>query len=242
MKHRFYFVSSALATWLGLFIAVSPCWAGEPPPGFKSLFNGNDLAGWEGDAGLWAVKDGVITGTGTTNNPLPYNKFLIWRGGTVQDFELRATIRMTGNNNSGFQYRSVERKELGEFVVSGYQADVHPRLDLTGMFYEERGRGLLARRGQKATVHSNGKAEVTGSLIKPGEALQPIDLSQWNEFTVIARGNYIIHKVNDETVVEAIDQQKEKAAESGILAIQLHSGAPMEVQIKDIFLKVLPPQ
>jgi hypothetical protein len=35
----------------------------QPPPGFRSLFNGRDLAGWripEGDGGHWRVVDGVI--------------------------------------------------------------------------------------------------------------------------------------------------------------------------------------
>src|SRR5205807_4703144 len=31
-------------------------------PGFEKIFNGKDLAGWEGHSKLWFVKDGVITG------------------------------------------------------------------------------------------------------------------------------------------------------------------------------------
>ena len=33
-----------------------------PEPGFKKLFNGHDLAGWEGRPGHWSVQDGAITG------------------------------------------------------------------------------------------------------------------------------------------------------------------------------------
>lgn len=45
--------------------AVAPLHAGDngPPPGFESLFNGEDLSGWvvpEGDGGHWKVVDGVI--------------------------------------------------------------------------------------------------------------------------------------------------------------------------------------
>ena len=40
------------------------------------------------------------------------NSFLIWRGGKVKNFELRATIRVIGDNNSGIQYRSRELPEV----------------------------------------------------------------------------------------------------------------------------------
>ena len=37
--------------------------------GFKSLFNGKDLTGWDGNPKLWSVKDGAITGQTTAENP-----------------------------------------------------------------------------------------------------------------------------------------------------------------------------
>ena len=30
--------------------------------GFRALFNGKDLAGWDGNPELWSVEDGCITG------------------------------------------------------------------------------------------------------------------------------------------------------------------------------------
>ena len=73
---------------------------------FESIFNGKDLDGWDGDPALWSVRDGTITGKTTKENPIKLNQFLIWRGGTVGDFELKLKLRMTGKNNSGIQYRS----------------------------------------------------------------------------------------------------------------------------------------
>ena len=80
-------------------------------PGFQSLFNGKDLAGWVGLTAFWSVRDGAITGQTTTANPLKTNTFLVWSGGDVKNFELRAAFRLTGQNdkgfaNSGIQYRS----------------------------------------------------------------------------------------------------------------------------------------
>src|SRR5258705_8264174 len=48
----------------------------------RQLFNGKDLTGWDGNPESWSVQDGAITGVTTDDKRLPYNQFLIWRGGT----------------------------------------------------------------------------------------------------------------------------------------------------------------
>src|SRR4030095_1449681 len=76
-------------------------------PGFKSLFNGTDLTGWEGKPKLWSVRDGAITGV-TGSDPdtkIGHNTFLVWTNGPVDDFELRVTYRIE-KGNSGIQSRS----------------------------------------------------------------------------------------------------------------------------------------
>src|ERR1051325_7055909 len=93
--------------------------------GFTSLFNGKDLTGWTGDPRLWSVKDGAITGQTTTENPAKGNTFLIWTNGSVSDFELRCSFRLTAENdqgfsNSGIQYRS-KVLDPAHWVVGGYQ-------------------------------------------------------------------------------------------------------------------------
>src|SRR4051812_44799193 len=74
--------------------------------GFKSLFNGKDLTGWEGRPEHWSVEDGAITGKTTPEHPAKGNNFLIWRpdgkNGTVDDFELRLSYKIVPNNNKGF--------------------------------------------------------------------------------------------------------------------------------------------
>jgi hypothetical protein len=103
------------------------------------LFNGKDLSGWDGNPESWSVQDGCITGVTTDDKPLPYNQFLIWRGGTVKNFELTAKIKQSGNN-SGIQYRSKELKDVGPFSIGGYQCDIHPDPRNNAMLYDERGR------------------------------------------------------------------------------------------------------
>src|SRR4030042_611505 len=104
-----------------------------------SPFNGKDLTGWDGDPRLWSVQDGVIRGQTTAENPAKNNTFLIWRGGKLKDFELQLKFRIQ-NGNSGVQYRS---KDLGNWVVSGYQAEVEDNPGKVGYLYHEKGRGRL---------------------------------------------------------------------------------------------------
>src|SRR5688572_25228848 len=68
---------------------------------FQFLFNGRDLSDWEGDVRHWSVKDGAITGRTTADAPLAGNTFLVWRGGTLQDFELRLRFRILADNPEG---------------------------------------------------------------------------------------------------------------------------------------------
>src|SRR5688500_4057057 len=106
-------VSALVLVALGLNLPLSVK-AAHAEEGFKSLFNGKDLTGWEGRPEHCSVKDEALTGISTKEHPAEGNNFLIWRGGPVDDFELRFSYRIIGGN-SGIQYRSVERKN---FVVA----------------------------------------------------------------------------------------------------------------------------
>ena len=113
--------------WLDLILCAvlvglsHPAVAGSEA-GFRSLLEGNELGGWDGDKRLWSIKDGVITGRTTADPPLKANTFLIWREGIVDDFELHFSYRILGGN-SGVQYRS---KDLGNWSVGGYKRTWRP--------------------------------------------------------------------------------------------------------------------
>ena len=222
----------AVAAFLAL--SISPLAAEEPS--FKPIFNGKDLAGWEGDPSLWSVQDGAITGVTTAEHPLKYNKFLIWRGGAPKNFELHAKLRLIGNNNSGIQYRSKQLKDAGDFVVGGYQMDVHPSPNYNSMLYDERGRGILAEVGQKVVVNAKGELAKAALKSKPS----PVKLDEWNDYTIIAQGNHLIHKINGHTTVDVTDNQPSERELEGIIALQVHAGPPMKAQFKEISLKTLP--
>ncbi|MGE3820831.1 MAG: family 16 glycoside hydrolase, partial [Isosphaeraceae bacterium] len=203
--------------------------------GFTPIFHGKDLSGWEGDPAIWSVKDGAITGV-TTPGLLKYNKFLIWKEGKPKNFELKASFRVVGDNNSGVQYRSKVLPDAGEYVVGGYQADIHPAPNFCGMLYDERGRGIVAQAGQKVVIGPQGKKNVVGET----DEVKPTKLDEWNELVVIARGNHLVHKLNGRTIVDIVDHQESERELEGILALQVHAGPPMTVQFRSIALKNLP--
>jgi uncharacterized protein (TIGR03067 family) len=216
--------------------------------GFKSLFNGKDLTGWRGNPALWSVQDGAITGK-TGSDPetkINHNTFLVYTNGPVDDFELRLSYRITPNNgagfaNSGIQYRSkvVEEGKFGP-IVGGYQADFEAGKVFSGILYEERGRGILAQRGQKTVIKDQDgktKVEVTGSIGDSKEIQSKIKDEDWNDYVVIAKGNHFQHFINGRQTVDVVDEQTSKAAKSGVLALQIHVGAPMTVQFKNIRMK-----
>src|SRR5580692_2871707 len=92
---------------------------GADETGFRPLFNGKDLSGWDGDRSLWKVVDGVIVG----DSPgIKHNQFLVTKD-EFGDFELKLEFRLKdGVGNSGVQFRTKRIPDSTE--VSGFQADI----------------------------------------------------------------------------------------------------------------------
>ncbi len=220
--------------------------AAAPEAGFESLFNGHDLAGWDGNRTLWSVKDGAIVGQTTKEHPAKGNTFLIWTNGRVADFELRLSYKIVPNNpvgfaNSGVQYRS-KILDPANWVLGGYQADFEAGNTYSGILYEERMRGILAERGQKVVLKNvDGKLvkDVTGSVGDSAEIQAGIKKEDWNDYVIIARGNHLQHFINGRQTVDVTDETGADAAQSGVLGLQLHAGQPMTVKFKNIRIKQL---
>ena len=229
---------STLITALSLAASAS---AAEE--GFKDLFNGKDLTGWEGRKEHWTVEDGAITGTTSKENPAKGNNFLIAKDGdknlVVGDFELRFSYKFSGDwGNSGVQYRS---KDFGDFVVGGYQADFEVGTTYSGILYEEKmTRGVMAARGEKVVWGEDGKKQVVGKTEKTTKEIQEsIKKGDWNEYVVIVKGDHLQHFINGNQTVDVVDKDPKKQVMSGILALQLHAGPAMRVQFKNIRIKTL---
>jgi len=207
--------------------------------GFKPLFDGKTLTGWEGNQQFWRVENGKIIGQTTGENPTSGNTFLIWNYGEVDDFELKLKYRISTEwANSGIQYRA---QHLGKYVVKGYQADIESGDNYSGILYEEKGRGILAQRGTKVFIGKGKKnIKVVGSTGDSKQLQSHIRKTDWNEYHILARGNHIMQKINGRVMCEVTDESATEARRSGILALQVHQGPPMTIEFKDILLKRLP--
>ncbi len=172
--------------------------------GFRSLFNGRDLGGWDGDPALWSVRDGAIVGS-SDHAPLSQNSFLI-SNGSYADFELRFEVSLR-NGNSGMQFRS-ERTE--GWTVRGYQADLAVGKGWGNLHGEGLPRGLIL----------DGWQDKSEFLVREG----------WNEVAILCAGHRIRITVNGTVVTDVLDP----GPLQGVLAMQLHRGESMQVEFRRI--------
>jgi hypothetical protein len=241
---RSLLVFTALLFALSAAAADTPRTAPPEPSGVQALFNGKDLSGWDGDGRLWSVKDGVIHGETTAENPAKGNTFIIWKGGTLKDFDLRFMFRCNATNNSGVQYRSrhiTEGNPNNHWVVGGYQCEIRNELKLptvAGFIYDERGkRGRLCLVGEEAVWGEDGMKTIKSTFLDQAGFEKIFKLDDWNEITIIAKGNHIQHYLNGAEIVDFTDNDPQLALKEGILALQLHAGKPMWAEYKNIRLK-----
>ncbi len=202
--------------------------------GFVNLFNGKNLQGWTGDLKYWSVKDGAITGV--TDGSLKMNRFLTWKGSTVHNFDLRVKVKVTDGGNSGLQYRSVMRPELGLDIVSGYQCDVvsnNPKYN--GMLYEEKGRRILSHTGEKVIVDKKGQPWIVGEM-----PVKEFAADEWHDYRVLVEGNHHQHWIDGHQTADFIDLDEEGRSLGGVLGVQVHVGPAMVIQYKDFKIKHLP--
>ena len=180
--------------------------------GFTPLVAAKDLTGWEGDKDLWSVADNTIIGRSPGIN---HNEFLATTR-PFGDFVLSLDFRMIdGKGNSGVQFRSIR---IPNREMSGYQADIGE--GFWGCLYDE-------SRRNKILVQASDNAK---------KALHKTD---WNHYVVRAMGDHITIGLGGASSVD-YHETDASVARSGLLAVQIHAGGPMEVQYKDVMIQELP--
>ena len=226
LKHSWLLVICAL-TLLSLSLAC----ADDSESGFVSLFNGQDLSGWEGQNDAWIVAGGAIKCTGKKDGE---RNWIVWRGGELADFELRLKFRFT-SGNSGVQVRS---KDEGEFQVRGYQVEI-AAADKMGLWHHslspEPYRSHLATAGQKGRVSADG-SKTHEQVAEAAEIQKSCKDGEWNDLIIIAEGSKLVQIINGVVFAELVDEDAKYAAKSGVLAFQDH-GKGTTAEFKDIRLK-----
>jgi hypothetical protein len=218
----------------GVFPPTQP----DDEAGFVSIFDGTSLQGWDGDPRYWRVEHGEIVGETTAENPVEVNNFLIWRGGVVRDFELKLEFRMDGSN-SGIQYRSAEMPEVGKWVLRGYQADMDFAQTYLGNVHDERGRGVLSRRGEVTRIVDGPTFKVIGTIADPTLLRGTMNVDGWNHYHIIARGPVLLQFLNRQLISVAIDEDAKNFSAEGVIGFQMHTGPPFRIQFRNVLYRQL---
>ena len=202
--------------------------------GFVHIFDGRTLKGWAGDEDHWSVEDGALTGT--TDGSLKSNRFITWKDSTVRNFDLRVKVKISTTGNSGIQYRSTPRPDLGLDILEGYQCDIVPKhSNYNGMLFEEKGRRILARTGERVIVDDAGRSWVVGTV-----PVKKFAAEEWHEFRIVVEGNHHRHWIDGHPTADLIDFDEKARSLEGVLAFQVHVGPAMQIQCKEIRIKHLP--
>ena len=210
----------------------------DNPAGFVEIFDGKTLDGWDGDLTFWRVENGTIVGESTPEHGVAQNTFLIWRGETLRDFELKIDFRL-GGVNSGVQYRSSELPAVGKWVLKGYQADLDFLNGFTGNIHEERGRDLLVPRGKIVRAEEGPKYTLIGAIGDATDLRGGVNVSNWNRYHIIARGPVLIQLLNGRLMAVLIDEDTKNRALEGVLGLQMHVGPPFRVEYRNIWYRKL---
>lgn len=143
--------------------------------GWRSLFNGRDLTGWDGDTEGYAVQDGALVALADGGGNL-------YADGEYTDFVLRFSFRLEEGGNNGVGIRAVRGRNAAYHGMEiQILDDSSPRYaDLEPWQYHGSIYGVVAA--------------TRGSLRPVGE---------WNEQEIRAEGGRIRVTVNGAVVVDA---------------------------------------
>jgi len=221
-------VSPLARATLLLLLLAGPLQAAQEP---VALFDGSTLEGWRGEEGFWSVEDGALTGQSTQAHPAERTTYLVWTKSRVRDFELTLEFKLVGGN-SGVQFRS---RGEGPHDLAGYQADLEDGPNWSGCLYEQDGRGVVATRGQEVRYDAQGERTLT-EFGDAAEILSHVRAGEWNTYRIRAVGPRIDLSINGFRTATLVDEDPARAAAEGCIALQLHQGAPMKVQFRNLKL------
>jgi hypothetical protein len=264
-------VSCAVATaFLAMALSCAAVAAAQAQPGsqqaidfaghqgYTSIFDGKTLAGWEGQPGLWRVEDGAIVGETTKDMFVSWafpNTFLIYRGVTAKDFDLKLEIKVEKGGGSGIQYRSSVGTQPGQapgkanegrdsrWSMIGPQADFWSPVseqakDYSGQLYAQNtGLGIIAWRGQVVDSLAGKGPQLVGLIGDRGKLGAYVNDGAWNQYTIIARGGVILHILNGQLMAVLVDDDPASSNNvSGLFGLQIE-GVPCKVSFRNLWLR-----
>src|SRR5262245_19763248 len=203
--------------------------------GFRQIFDGGTLTGWEGNPTYWRAENGSLVGEITPQTVIKSNTFIVWRGGRPRDFELKLEYRITPAGNSGINYRSAIVPDpvtpSNAFAMRGYQFDLDGAKRYAGNNYEEKGRLFVGVRGQVTRIVGTPPPVVLSTFGDANE-LASVATDDWNAVHLVIRGNTLVHMLNGRLMSITIDDDVSNRPADGLLGVQVHVGPPMKVEYR----------
>lgn len=232
-------------------IFVGPSIEADPPPGFRSLFNGVDLTGWKvpaGDNGHWKVVNGVIDYDAKSEAK---GDKVLWSDDSFTDFVLRVDWRLkkepgqvhkvpvilpSGENKKDEDGKPVE-VEIDD-VDSGVYLRGSPKSQLNIWLWPIGSGEVWGYRTDKKLP-----AEVRAGVTPKKRADRPH--GEWNTFEVTMKGERLSVKLNGAEVIT--DALLPDVASAGPIGLQHHgrwdekakawTSPPSLVQFRNIYVK-----
>jgi HEAT repeat protein len=183
-----------------------------------SIFDGQSLAGWEGDSHVWCVREGLIVGGSMDGNPR--NEFLATTR-SYTNFIVRLEYKLVGTEgfiNSGVQIRSVRMQQPSNEMF-GFQADIGA--GHSGCLYDESRRQRFLARATDEQIKR---------LEKPGD---------WNRYEVRCDGPRLQITLNGEQTVDYTETDA-TLPRDGLIGLQIHGGCKAEVSFRHLTIETLP--
>lgn len=234
---------------ISLLFAVASCKTSEYPTRsgdqFLPLFDGQSLAGWEGDDRVFQVANGAIV-AGALDRSIPRSEHLCTDTG-YDNFILYVSARIEGNPRGGVYFRS--DRLYNSNYVGGYKAEMgivpiewlplrtnHKFAPVT-THYPVWGSLLDERRPYASRYSDPALPFWLLAIADSGDVYPALRRNDWNTIVVAAAGPHIEISLNGIRMIEYTEQQK--VAPAGRICLQLHKGPASRVSYKDIKIKPL---
>jgi hypothetical protein len=223
----------------------------EPPPGFVSLFNGKDFAGWivpAGDNGHWKVVNGVIDYDARSE---AQGDKSLWFEREFSDFILHVDwrIKETPYINPAVPYILPDGTHAKD--TKGKQLALALPDSDSGIYLRGQGKYQIniwcwpIGSGEMYGIRTDPKtsSEVRAAVTPRTQADKPV--GEWNHFEITVRGNTVSVVLNGKTVLPGATIPDLPAR--GRIALQHHgaerdgqwTSPPSLLQFKNIFIKEL---
>lgn len=224
MKPILYLILSLCLAWTSL--AANE--ANEPSLDDSAaidLLEGGTLDAWNVPSELWSFEAGSIVGdTGPEKITKPE---WIYTKQRFDDFIFTCELKLSGDNrrNTGIYYRVntfmfKNKKGIEVFEApSGYEFDA--------AYYES---GKMNYRGSLGDWYARPSLRI---LPDPDVIKHAYKTDEWNRMTLRARGNRLEYWINGIKVMDFQDPDP-KGSREGIIGFQIHDGAVMKVEYRNI--------